>query len=62
MRSMGLQALVLLLQERLLALMAVYAFGSRVREQGRHARADSDLDLRDATPDPDGGRTSVGQG
>jgi predicted nucleotidyltransferase len=44
-RSMDLQAIVVMLQERLPSLMAVYAFGSRVREQGRHARADSDLDL-----------------
>jgi len=42
---MDLQALVQLLQARLPGLMAVYAFGSRVREQGRHARPDSDLDL-----------------
>ena len=33
------------LQHRLPRLMAVYAFGSRVREQGQHARPDSDLDL-----------------
>lgn len=42
---MDLQACVHLLQTRLPGLMAVYAFGSRVREGGRHARPDSDLDL-----------------
>ena len=42
---MNFQALVVLLQKRLPKLMAVYAFGSRVRDQGRHANADSDLDL-----------------
>lgn len=42
---MNFQALVGLLQKRLPKLMAVYAFGSRVRDQGRHANADSDLDL-----------------
>lgn len=42
---MELQNLVPLLQKHLPKLMALYAFGSRVREQGRHARADSDLDL-----------------
>lgn len=42
---MDLQALVSLLRARLPRLMAVYAFGSRVREGGRHARLDSDLDL-----------------
>jgi uncharacterized protein len=43
--AMDLQALVTVLQARLPGLMAVYAFGSRVREQGRHTRPDSDLDL-----------------
>ena len=38
-------AIVSLLQARLPRLMAVYAFGSRVTETGRHAQADSDLDL-----------------
>lgn len=42
---MDLQALVYLLQARLPGLLAVYAFGSRVRDQGRHARPDSDLDM-----------------
>jgi len=43
--AMDFQAPLHLLQQRLPLLMAVYAFGSRVREQGRHARLDSDLDL-----------------
>ncbi len=39
-------ALVLsLLQKHVPHLLAVYAFGSRVRHQGRDASADSDLDL-----------------
>jgi len=42
---MDLQACVHLLQTRLPGLMAVCAFGSRVREGGRHACPDSDLDL-----------------
>lgn len=42
---MNLHTLVPLLQARLPGLMAVYAFGSRVRDGGLHARADSDLDL-----------------
>lgn len=42
---MAFQALVDLLKAQLPALMAVYVFGSRFREQGRHARPDSDLDL-----------------
>ena len=37
--------LVALLQQRLPALLAVYAFGSRVADQGQAARTDSDLDL-----------------
>jgi predicted nucleotidyltransferase len=44
-RRMNFQALVGLLQKRLPKLMAVYAFGSRVHDQGHHANADSDLDL-----------------
>ena len=44
-QPMDLQALVHLLQARLPGLMAVYAFGSRVREKGLHARTESDLDL-----------------
>ena len=43
--DMDLQALVPLLQKELPKLMAMYAFGSRVQDQGRTARVDSDLDL-----------------
>ena len=42
---MDMQPVVSLLKERLPRLMAVYAFGSRVVDDGAHARADSDLDL-----------------
>jgi predicted nucleotidyltransferase len=42
---MEFQALVDLLKEKLPRLMAVYAFGSRVQQQGQHARPFSDLDL-----------------
>ncbi len=42
---MDLQALVPLLQKELPKLMALYAFGSRVKGQGCTARVDSDLDL-----------------
>lgn len=42
---MDLQALIPLLQARLPGLMAAYAFGSRIRDGGIRARADSDLDL-----------------
>lgn len=38
-------ALITLLQQRLPGLLAVYAFGSRIQNQGATARADSDLDL-----------------
>ena len=38
-------ALLPLLQQRLPGLLAVYAFGSRVKQGGAQARADSDLDL-----------------
>ena len=34
-----------LLQQRLPALMAVYAFGSRIKDAGLHANGQSDLDL-----------------
>jgi predicted nucleotidyltransferase len=34
-----------LLQQRLPTLMAAYAFGSRIKEAGQHANAESDLDL-----------------
>ena len=34
-----------LLQQRLPSLMAAYAFGSRIKASGQHARAESDLDL-----------------
>ena len=37
--------LIALLQQRLPALLAIYAFGSRIVEKGRAAHADSDLDL-----------------
>jgi predicted nucleotidyltransferase len=43
--GMDMHRLVHHLRTALPGLMAVYAFGSRVREQGRNARADSDLDL-----------------
>ena len=39
------QALLQLLQQRLPGLLAVYAFGSRVKLGGTQAQADSDLDL-----------------
>jgi predicted nucleotidyltransferase len=39
------EPLIALLQQRLPALLAVYAFGSRIVEQGQAARVDSDLDL-----------------
>ena len=39
------QALLQLLQHRLPGLLAVYAFGSRVKLGGTQAQADSDLDL-----------------
>ena len=42
---MDLQALVPLLQKELPKLMALYAYGSRVQDQGRTAGVDSDLDL-----------------
>lgn len=42
---MDFQPIVRLLRERLHGLMAVYAFGSRVANDGELARADSDLDL-----------------
>lgn len=38
-------ALITLLQQRLPGLLAVYAFGSRILNQGQSARSDSDLDL-----------------
>lgn len=39
------EPLIALLQQRLPALLAVYAFGSRIVERGQAARVDSDLDL-----------------
>lgn len=42
---MDMPRLVHPLQAALPGLMAVYAFGSRVREQSRDARTDSDVDL-----------------
>jgi predicted nucleotidyltransferase len=38
-------SLITLLQQRLPGLLAVYAFGSRIENQGLSARSDSDLDL-----------------
>jgi predicted nucleotidyltransferase len=37
--------LIALLQQRLPALLAIYAFGSRIVDRGQAAHADSDLDL-----------------
>ncbi|WP_310625288.1 type VII toxin-antitoxin system MntA family adenylyltransferase antitoxin [Limnohabitans sp.] len=37
--------ILLCLSQRLPSLMAVYAFGSQVKDAGRHANANSDLDL-----------------
>lgn len=42
---MDFQPLVNLMKTRLPRAMAVYAFGSRVRDHGQHANANSDLDL-----------------
>lgn len=42
---MNLQPVVILLQQRLPHLLAVYAFGSRVASAGQHAGPHSDLDL-----------------
>lgn len=39
------ESLITLLQQRLPGLLAVYAFGSRIENQGLSARSDSDLDL-----------------
>jgi predicted nucleotidyltransferase len=39
------EPLMTLLQQKLPGLLAVYAFGSRIQNQGQAARADSDLDL-----------------
>ena len=39
------ESLITLLQQRLPGLLAVYAFGSRIENQGVSARSDSDLDL-----------------
>ena len=43
--GMDFSSLVQQLRQALPQLMAVYAFGSRVRERGEGARADSDLDM-----------------
>jgi predicted nucleotidyltransferase len=43
--AMDSKGIVALLQARLPRLMAVYAFGSRVRDGGQQAQSDSDLDL-----------------
>jgi len=42
---MNKESLITLLQQRLPGLLAVYAFGSRIENQGLSARSDSDLDL-----------------
>ena len=42
---MPIDALIALLKQRLPALLAIYAFGSRIQDQGKAARPDSDLDL-----------------
>ena len=42
---MPIDALIALLMERLPKLLAIYAFGSRIQDQGKSARPDSDLDL-----------------
>ena len=39
------ESLITPLQQRLPGLLAVYAFGSRIENQGLSARSDSDLDL-----------------
>jgi predicted nucleotidyltransferase len=42
---MNSSAIVALLQAKLPHLMAVYAFGSRIKDEGAHATTQSDLDL-----------------
>jgi predicted nucleotidyltransferase len=42
---MDTKSLLSLLQQRLPTLMAAYAFGSRIKDVGQHASAESDLDL-----------------
>ena len=39
------KSILSLLQQRLPTLMAAYAFGSRIKDAGQHANAESDLDL-----------------
>jgi predicted nucleotidyltransferase len=39
------EPLIALLQQQLPKLLAIYAFGSRIQQQGQLARPDSDLDL-----------------
>ena len=39
------ESLIAVLKQRLPGLLAIYAFGSRVQNQGQAARSDSDLDL-----------------
>jgi predicted nucleotidyltransferase len=39
------EPLIALLKQRLPGLLAIYAFGSRIKNQGFSAQADSDLDL-----------------
>lgn len=42
---MDTKSLLALLQKRLPTLMAAYAFGSRIKDAGQYANAESDLDL-----------------
>lgn len=42
---MDTESFLSLLQQRLPTLMAAYAFGSRIKDAGQHANAESDLDL-----------------
>lgn len=39
------ESLIAVLKQRLPGLLAIYAFGSRIQNQGQAARSDSDLDL-----------------
>ncbi len=39
------EPLIAVLKQRLTGLLAIYAFGSRIQDQGKSARPDSDLDL-----------------
>jgi predicted nucleotidyltransferase len=42
---MDTKSILSLLEQRLPTLMAAYAFGSRIKDAGQHANAESDLDL-----------------